>query len=48
MLQLWLFPTHATPSGLLDNKTKLLGSLDRIEALALQLGEILGTDSPML
>ena len=32
----------------LDNKTKPLGSLGRIEALAVQLGEILGSDSPVL
>ena len=32
----------------LDFKTKPLGSLGRLEALALQLGEILGTEAPML
>jgi nicotinate-nucleotide--dimethylbenzimidazole phosphoribosyltransferase len=32
----------------LNNKTKPLGSLGRIEALALQLGEILGTENPVL
>jgi nicotinate-nucleotide--dimethylbenzimidazole phosphoribosyltransferase len=32
----------------LDNKTKPLGSLGRLEALALQLGEIMGSESPVL
>ena len=32
----------------LDNKTKPLGSLGRLEALALQLGQILGTTAPVL
>lgn len=32
----------------LDHKTKPLGSLGRLEALALRLGQILGTDTPAL
>jgi nicotinate-nucleotide--dimethylbenzimidazole phosphoribosyltransferase len=34
--------------GALDNKTKPLGALGRIETLALRIGLILGTDAPVL
>lgn len=34
--------------GALDNKTKPLGALGRLEALALRIGLILGTEQPML
>ena len=34
--------------SLLDNKTKPLGSLGRLETLALRLGQVLGTEAPAL
>ena len=34
--------------GALDNKTKPLGALGRLEALALRIGSILGTENPVL
>jgi nicotinate-nucleotide--dimethylbenzimidazole phosphoribosyltransferase len=34
--------------SLLDNKTKPLGSLGRLESLALRLGQVLGTEAPAL
>ncbi|RTQ36383.1 nicotinate-nucleotide--dimethylbenzimidazole phosphoribosyltransferase [Variovorax gossypii] len=34
--------------GALDNKTKPLGALGRLEALALRIGSVLGTESPVL
>ena len=39
--------THALRAAL-DNKTKPLGSLGRLESLAVQLGEILGSRNPVL
>jgi len=39
---------HSVLQAAMDNKTKPLGSLGRLEALAVQLGEILGTEQPVL
>lgn len=41
-------PLTARLQYLLDNKTKPLGSLGRLEALALRIGQVLGTEAPAL
>jgi nicotinate-nucleotide--dimethylbenzimidazole phosphoribosyltransferase len=41
-------PLTARLQHLLDNKTKPLGSLGRLEALALRIGQVLGTETPAL
>jgi nicotinate-nucleotide--dimethylbenzimidazole phosphoribosyltransferase len=41
-------PLTAALQSTLDNKTKPQGSLGRLEALALQIGQILGTATPVL
>lgn len=41
-------PLTARLQHLLDNKTKPLGSLGRLEALALRIGQMLGTEAPAL
>jgi nicotinate-nucleotide--dimethylbenzimidazole phosphoribosyltransferase len=39
---------HSALQAAMDNKTKPVGSLGRLEGLAVQLGEILGTEKPVL
>lgn len=41
-------PLTARLQHLLDNKTKPLGSLGRLESLALRIGQVLGTEAPTL
>lgn len=41
-------PLTARLQYLLDNKTKPLGSLGRLESLALRIGQVLGTEAPAL